>query len=55
MIRAACLNQSMEKFSNYDEWWNSHSSGISERIRDYVASDYRIMISAAPIQDSEKS
>lgn len=55
MIRAACLNQSMEEFSNYDEWWNSHSSGISERIRDYVANDYRIMISAAPTSDSEKS
>jgi hypothetical protein len=48
MIRAACLNQSKAQFSSYEEWLDSHSSGVSERIRDLVSGDYRAMIAAAP-------
>jgi hypothetical protein len=52
MIRAACLNQSKARFSSYEEWLDSHSSGVSERIRDLVASDYRAMVAAAPLAQS---
>jgi hypothetical protein len=47
MIQAACLNQCTVKYSSYYEWRNNHSSGISERIRDMVISDYRVMIAEA--------
>lgn len=45
-IQAGCLNQQAgpDKFTNYKDWWNSHSGGISEKIRRYVASDYRVMV-----------
>lgn len=46
MIRAACLHQSVDKFPTYQDWRNSHSSGVSERIRDYVAGEYRAMVEA---------
>lgn len=48
MIQAACLKQSKEKFASYAEWLDSHSSGVSDRIRDLVAGDYRAMLAAAP-------
>jgi len=49
MIRAACVNQAPKgEYSNYEAWWNDHSSGVSEKIRGYVASDYRVMLAAAP-------
>lgn len=47
-IQQGCLSQTIGKFANYEEWWNSHSSGVSERIRDLIAKDYRAMIAAAP-------
>jgi hypothetical protein len=49
MIRAACLNQSKAQFSTYEEWFDSHSSGVAERIRDLVTGDYRAMLAAAPL------
>ena len=48
MVRAACLKQSNAAFESYEAWHDSHSSGISARIRQLVASDYRVMIDAAP-------
>ena len=50
MIQAACMQQSLEKFDTYQDWWNSHSSGVSERIRKMLIGDYVAMISAAPSQ-----
>ena len=55
MIRAACLNQSGEKFASYEDWWNSHTTGISDKIRRYVAEDYKAMIAAAPAIEREVS
>lgn len=52
MIQAACLHQSREKFDSYDAWWNSHSSGVSERIRNLLVDDYKAMIAAAPTQQA---
>jgi hypothetical protein len=48
MIQAACLNQTLQTYPNYEAWWNDHSSGISEKIRGYCSSDYKAMIAAAP-------
>lgn len=48
MIQAFCLNQQEGDFKTYLAWWNSHSSGTSERIRNYCVKDYRGMIAAAP-------
>lgn len=49
MVRAGCLNQATGKsYATYTDWWNDHSSGVSERIRGYVSSDYRAMVEAAP-------
>lgn len=50
MIRAACLNQAtLGNYATYEDWWNDHSSGISEKIRSYVAGDYRVMVASAPV------
>lgn len=46
MIQAACLAQSTEKFSSYADWWNSHSSGVSEKIRRMLVEDYLAMVGA---------
>lgn len=46
MIRAACLNQCDEKYASYEEWCDSHTSGIVERIRNYLIADYKAMVSA---------
>lgn len=48
MIQAACLSQCTEKSATYDEWWDSHSSGISTRIRTMLADDYAAMLAASP-------
>lgn len=48
MIRAACLSQSTEKFATYAEWWDSHSGGVSEKIRRYLRDEYLSMLAAAP-------
>ncbi|MDR5824724.1 hypothetical protein [Caballeronia sp. LZ043] len=48
MIRAACLAQSKERFGSYEAWFDSHSGGVSERIRELVTGDYLAMIAAAP-------
>ena len=45
MIQAACLNQQTDKtYDNYEDWWNSHSSAISARIRNYLKDDYSAMV-----------
>lgn len=48
MIQAACLSQCAEIFETYDEWWDSHSSGVSRAIREIEESCYRAMLAAAP-------
>ena len=48
MIQSACLHQSGEKYDSYDEWWESHTTGISRLIRELEVSAYRNMLSAAP-------
>ena len=53
MIRAACLNQCTEKFASYEDWWNSHTSGISAKIRRYITEDYQAMLAAAPTAQAE--
>lgn len=52
MIQAACLHQCTEKYASYDAWWNDHSSGISERIRQILIEDYKVMV-AAYIKEQE--
>jgi hypothetical protein len=54
MIQAACLKQSNVEFASYAEWLDSHSSGVSARIRDLVAGDYRAMLAAAIAASAEK-
>lgn len=46
-IQQGCLSQTIGNFANYEEWWDSYSSGVSERIRYLIAKDYRAMIAAA--------
>ena len=50
MIQAACLSQQNGDtyYDTYAEWWDSHSSGISERIRCYLVNEYKSFITAAP-------
>jgi hypothetical protein len=48
MIQAACLKQSNTAFHTYYQWLDSHSSGVSARIRQLVAGDYRAMLAASP-------
>ena len=48
MLQAGCLSQqAYPKHDNYADWWDSHSGGISERIRDYLRKDYCAMLAAA--------
>ena len=49
MIQAGCLSQqATPEYDNYDDWFNSHSGGIVERIRNYLRKDFRVMLAAAP-------
>ena len=49
MIQAGCLSQqSTPEYDNYEDWCNSHSGGIIERIKSYLRKDYRAMLAAAP-------
>lgn len=48
MIQAACLKQSNTAFESYAKWLDSHSSGISARIRQLVVGDYRAMLATSP-------
>lgn len=49
-IQQGCISQTIGNFASYEEWWNAHSSGVSQRIRDLIAKYYRYMIAAAPEQ-----
>ena len=53
MIQSACLHQSGEKYDSYDEWWESHTTGISRLIRELEVSAYRNMLAAAPSPDQQ--
>lgn len=48
MIQAACLNQAVNSFKTYEEWAESHSNGIVEKIVGLEIATYKAMISAAP-------
>ena len=49
MIQAGCLSQqATPEYDNYDDWFNSHSGGIVERISNYLRKDFRAMLAAAP-------
>jgi hypothetical protein len=54
MIQAGCLTQSTERFDSYAKWWDSHSSGVSERIRNLLIKDYRAMTAAAPAAPAQQ-
>ena len=47
MIQRGCLSQSETAHPTYESWWDSHSSGISERIRLYLKKVYQDMLAAA--------
>ncbi len=38
-LRQACLDDCLVKYDNYDEWWNSQSSGVSRLIRKLFVED----------------
>ena len=48
MIQAACLNQAVNSFKTYEEWAESHSNGIVEKIVGLEIATYKAMLSAAP-------
>ncbi len=48
MIQQGCMTQARDEHATYEDWWNTHSSGVSRIIRDLIAKDYRAMIAAAP-------
>ena len=48
MIQQGCMAQARDEHATYEDWWNTHSSGVSRIIRDLIAKDYRAMIAAAP-------
>lgn len=51
MIQAGCLSQqATPEYDNYDDWFNSHSGGIVERIRNYLRKDYCAMLAAHGIK-----
>lgn len=39
-VQVLCLQQSIVHFDTYEEWWQSHSSGISRLIRKLVIEEY---------------
>lgn len=47
-IQAGCLSQQVWDLETYNEWRNSHSSGVVNKIRALCAKDYEAMIAAAP-------
>jgi len=48
MIQQGCMTQARDEHATYEDWWNTHSSGVSRIIRDLIAKDYRALIKAAP-------
>jgi hypothetical protein len=49
MLQAGCLSQqATPEYTNYEDWCNSHSGGIIERIKGYLRKDYFAMLDAAP-------
>lgn len=45
IIQAACIQDSEGAFDNYKDWYNSHISGIADKIRGYIEDDYKNVIS----------
>jgi hypothetical protein len=48
MLDAACISQGGYIDTTLKEWADKHSNGIVERIHNYLSSDYKAMLSAAP-------
>jgi hypothetical protein len=44
LIQTACVQDGEGAFNNYQDWYNSHSSGIVDKIRGYIEDDYKTVI-----------
>lgn len=39
-VQQACLDDDTVEYPSYEEWWDSHSSGVSRLIRKLCIEDY---------------